>query len=335
MEYKKPRRNTPWKGLADLTATQIYLKDRYTASYEERHQKVADSGEADMVNSFPPVKCPFCGLLDFKKNGHTHSGVQRYKCGGCGKTFLPTTGTIFDEHRIPISEWADYCLNLFRHAGVTADSWNDKNAFATSRYWLQKLFLTLEGIQDDIVLSGKVWLDETFYSVRSEDTVRKYSGGKLGGPSIYQLCIGVATDKKNSVILLEGAGKSSQKKTLETFRSHIERGAHLIHDDDSSHNRLIKQLSLNSTVYPSKSLKGLPDNENPLNPVIRVHAVLKNFFNSHCGFKRDDIQGYLNLFAFVVNPPTELLEKVELVIKLGFQNPKLLRYRDFYGTITE
>ncbi|GHU71616.1 hypothetical protein AGMMS49992_05960 [Clostridia bacterium] len=87
-------------------------------------------------------------------------------------------------------------------------------------------------------------------------------------------------------------------------------------------------------VYPSKTLKGLPDNENPMNSVNRVHAILKNFLNSHGGFKREDIQGYLNLFAFVSNHPTELLEKVELVINLGFQNPRLLRYRYFYGSTT-
>jgi hypothetical protein len=42
-------------------------------------------------------------------------------------------------------------------------------------------------------------------------------------------------------------------------------------------------------------------------------------------------QGYLNLFAFVTNPPVNLLEKVELVVKSAFQNPKTLRYRDFFG----
>jgi transposase-like protein len=276
MEWQKSRRKTPWEGVTDLTATQAFLKEHYNASYEERHQKVEDCGEAEMINSHVPVKCPFCSSLEFKKSGHTHSGVQRYMCT-CRKTFLPTTGTIFDEHRISISEWTDYCLNLFHHVSITADSWNNKNDFKTSRYWLQKLFLTLEGVQDNIVLSGKVWLDETFYSVRSEDIVRKDNGNKLKGLSINQLCIGVATDRKNSVLLLEGTGKPSQKRTLEAFETHIEQGVHLIHDDDNSHNRLVKKLSLESTVYPSKYLKGLPDNENPMNPVNRVHAVLKNF----------------------------------------------------------
>lgn len=331
MERAKSRRKTPWEGTEKLTATQMFLKERYITNYESRHQKVADSCEADMINSYTPSKCPFCGAINFKKNGHTRSGAQRYMCG-CGKTFLPTTGTIFDEHRISISEWTDYCLNLFHHVSITADSWNNKNAFRTSRYWLQKLFLTIERVQEEVILSGSVWLDETFYSVRSEDIVRKDNGNKLKGLSINQLCIGVATDKKNSVLFLEGAGKPSQKKTFEAFGKHIKQGALLIHDGDNSHNRLIKKLSLQSEVHLSKSLKGLPNNENPMNPVNRVHAILKNFLSSHSGFKREDMQGYLNLFAFVTNQPTELLEKVERVINLGFQNPRLLRYREFYAT---
>ncbi len=321
MERESSRRKTPWERNTSLTATQIFLHEHYIASYEERHRKVSDSGEAELINSFQPSMCPFCNSLRFKKSGHTYSGVQRYRCI-CGKTFIPTTGTIFDEHRIPIREWTDYCLNLFHHVSITADSWNNRNAFKTSRYWLQKLFLTLDGIQDNIVLSGDIWLDETFYSVRSEDIVRKENGDKLKGLSINQLCIGVATDKKRSIFMLEGIGKPSQKKTLETFTGHIAQGSHIIHDGDSAHNKLIRQLSLKSTVHPSKTTKRLPDNENPLNPINRVHAILKSFLNAHSGFNRDDLQGYLNLFAFVTNPPDELLEKVELVINLGFQNPK-------------
>jgi hypothetical protein len=59
------------------------------------------------------------------------------------------------------------------------------------------------------------------------------------------------------------------------------------------------------------------------------------FLNAHGGFMRDGLRGYLNLFSFVTNPPDEMLEKVELVINLAFQNPKTLRYRDFYGLNTD
>ena len=330
MVKHKSRKVTPWDEATELSATQTFLKEHYHEHYAERHISIHDSDEAELINSYAPAKCPSCGSTKFKKSGHSSSGVQRYKCI-CGKTFLPTTGTIFDEHRISISEWIEYCLNLFRHVSITADSWNNKNAFMTSRYWLQKLFLTLDGSQDGIILSGKVWLDETFYTVRAENIVRKGNGDKLRGLSNNQICIGVATDKERSVLLVQGTGKPSQKNTYSAFYKHIECGAMLIHDGESAHRKLIDKLELKSVAYASKELKKLPDRENPLNPVNRVHAILKAFLNSHGGFDRKYIQDYLNLFAFVSNPPVEMLEKVELVINLAFRNPKLLRYREFYG----
>jgi len=327
---QKSRKATPWECGNNLTTTQAFLKQNYDEHYANRHRLVGDSGEADMINSYTPAKCPFCESVKFMKSGHTNSGVQRYLCV-CGRTFLPTTGTIFDKHKISISEWMEYCLNLFRHVSITADSWNNKNAFTTSRYWLQKLFLTLERVQNDMILSDYVWLDETFYSVRSENIIHKENGDKLRGLSRNQICIGVATDKQYTIFLVEGTGKPSQKKTAEAFRSHIEAGSTLIHDKESAHKKLVEQLGLKSIAYASKDLKGLPDEDNPMNPVNRAHTILKKFLNAHSGFNMDDIQGYLNLFAFVTNPPADNLEKVDLVINMAFQNPKSLRYRKLFG----
>lgn len=334
MNKHKSRRTTPWDEVSELTPTQSFLKQHYKDHYAERHVVIRDCDESELINSYSPSRCPHCESEKFKKCGHTAYNVQRYKCV-CGKTFLPTTGTIFDEHRISISEWMEYCLNLFRHVSITADSWNNKNDFKTSRYWLQKLFLILGNIQDDIVLSGKVWLDETFYTVRSENIVRKDNGNKLRGLSANQICIGVATDKVRSILVVEGTGKPSQKKTFLAFGSHIMRGSTLIHDQELAHRKLVEKLELKSIAYASVELKKLPDIDNPLNPVNRVHAILKAFLNAHGGFDRQYIQDYLNLFAFVSNPPHDMLEKVELVVNLAFQNPKLLRYRDFYGANTK
>ena len=331
MRRRQSRKDTPWEGEDNLTATQAFLKEYYETHYADRHRIVENSGETEMINSYVPTKCPYCESEKYKRNGSTQSGIQRYKCV-CGKTFLPTTGTIFDDHKISISEWMEYCLNLFRHVSIMAGSWNNKNAFTTSRYWLQKLFLTVADIQENIVLCDKIWLDETFYSVRSEDIVRKDNGDKLRGLSQNQICIGVATDKRNTLFLVEGTGKPSQKKTFEAFRNHIKQGSTLIHDEEAAHAKLVRELSLKSISYASKDLKKLPDKDNPLNPVNRSHAILKKFLNSHSSFNRDNLQGYLNLFAFVTNPPVEMLEKVELVIKMAFQNPKTLRYRQIFGS---
>ena len=104
----------------------------------------------------------------------------------------------------------------------------------------------------------------------------------------------------------------------------------MIHDKEHAHKKLIQKLSLSSQSYASRDLKGLPDSENPLDPVNRIHALLKMFLNAHSGFNRDDLQGYCDLYAFVINPPTEHIEKVEKILNMVFENPKMLRYRDQY-----
>ncbi|MBT9176511.1 MAG: hypothetical protein DDT20_00830 [Firmicutes bacterium] len=146
------------------------------------------------------------------------------------------------------------------------------------------------------------------------------------------LCaLGVACDRSRILCIFEGCGKPSQKKTYESFKDHIAVGSTLIHDKENAHKKLVRELQLNSIAYDSRKIKLQSDKDNPLNRVNRIHNLFKRFLYAHTSFNRDRIQGYLNLFAFVINPPENHLEKVETLLDLAFQNPKTLRYREFYG----
>lgn len=327
LNRSKSRRTTPWDDSPRPTPVQRFIKVHYQTRYEERHQPLDETGEAEMINSFEPKHCPFCQSESFIKYGHDRNGINRYKCV-CGKSFKPTTGTIFDSRKIGICEWIEYCLNIFRYVSLNADSWNNRNAISTSKYWLEKLFLTLENSQSNVVLSGAVWLDETYYSLMLRDRIRDENGNLLRGLSRNQICIGVATDKKHTICFFEGFGKPSQKRSYETFKDHIASGSTLIHDKEKAHKKLIEKLELKCVSYSSSDLKGLADSENPLDPVNRIHCLLKMFLNAHSGFCRDEIQDYLNLYSFVINSPSDHLEKVEKIINLVFENPKSLKYRD-------
>lgn len=148
---------------------------------------------------------------------------------------------------------------------------------------------------------------------------------KYQGLSHNQICIGAATDKQNVVCFVEGFGQPSQLKSFQAFSKHIASGSTLVHDKGTAHKKLISALNLENKEYLAKDLKGLKDSENPLDPINDVHDRLKKFLNAHSGFNRDSMQDYLNLFAFAKNPPSEPLEKVEKLLYLAFQNPKLLR----------
>lgn len=194
--------------------------------------------------------------------------------------------------------------------------------------------MTLENSQDNVVLSGTVWLDETYYSLMMRERVRDESGRLLRGLSRNRICIGVATDKKHTICFVEGFGKPSQKRSYDAFKDHIAPGSTLIHDKEKTHKKLVEKLNLKSVSYSSAELKGLADSENPLNTVNRIHCLLKMFLNAHSGFSRDDLQNYLNLYSFVINPPPDHLEKVEKIIKMVFENPKSLKYREQFVGIT-
>lgn len=45
------------------------------------------------------------------------------------------------------------------------------------------------------------------------------------------------------------------------------------------------------------------------------------------GFDRSRMQGYLDLFCFITNPPHNKYEKLEKLLTLAIRNPRLLRYR--------
>ena len=175
-------------------------------------------------------------------------------------------------------------------------------------------------------------MDEAFYPVRSDEVITHEDGKKLRGLSVNQMCIGVLCDAGRILCVFEGYGKPSQNKTWEAFGNHIKPGSILIHDKENAHRKLVSDLRLDSCVYDSREIKTLSGKDNPLYRVNRVHALLKLFLDTHSSFDRKEIQGYLNLFTFVMNPPADNLEKVELLLNLAFNTSKSLRYRDFFGS---
>lgn len=322
---------TPWDDVPkhEVTPAQFLVARSHKSIYEFRHESF--SGDIAFLNAYQRRKCPSCAGRAVK-DGHDGAGLQRYRCTSCGMSFNPATGTIFENRKLPISAWADFMLQALSYESINAMTREDRRSDTTVPYWMSKLFAVLEGIQDDTVLSGRVWLDETFWPVAKEDRIRKPDGTFPRGLSRNLICIGLAIDDSGKVYAKrEGFGKPSQKTTWEAFGAHIEPGSRLIHDMEKSHKVLVTKLGLESEVHNSALLKGIPDKDNPLERVNTMCFLLKRFLRSHSGFNRDSLQGYLDLFSVAVNPPTDKLEKVANLLDRAMRYPNTLRFRDFYN----
>lgn len=331
---KKRRRAasaTPWDEIPEqeLTPAQAIVSASHKSMYAFRHESF--SGDSAFFNGYPRSECPFCGG-SIRKNGFNRLGIQRYLCHFCGKISTPITGTSFDNAKLPISAWVDFLLQTFSYASTSLMTREDRRSDTTLPYWMAKLFTMLEGIQDEVVLSGKVWIDETYISEVAGKLWHRPDGKLPRGLSRNKICIGVGVDDcGQSIYVLEGQGIATTAKTWESFGGRVAPGSHLVHDMETAHNKLVKELKLKSETHNGTLLMGVPDNLNPLDPVNRMCFLLKTFLRAHSGFDRSDLQGYLDLFYVIANAPDDKMEKAAMVLDRAMACPKIIRFRDFYN----
>ena len=327
-KYKRRNRSLrvfTWDGIKP-TPVQTLVESTVVEWYSAKHRE-ASQEEVAFVNSLNIDKCPYCDGTHFKKDGHRKDGMQKYFCNDCKHSFNPLSNTIFDSRKIPISEWIEYLLHLFEFHSIKTSAADNRNSNTTGQYWLIKVFEVLKGIQDDVVLDGRIWLDETYFSKKKSDEILK-DGKKLRGISRNKIGVGVATDGKHSIFIVTNTSKPSETSTLRTYASHIKEGSTVIHDEEKSHNILVKTLHLQEEKYSSKELKELSDKDNPLQPVNQLHGLMKRFMRMHGSYEREHIQDWMNLFYFIMNEPKDKYDKVLKFIQLAVYSTKRVKYRD-------
>ncbi len=86
---------------------------------------------------------------------------------------------------------------------------------------------------------------------------------------------------------------------------------------------------MGGTAKHEQETKGMPDDENPMEPINKVHRYLAGFVGAHSGFSREELQGWLNLFCFYWNTSGNAFEKAQAFIEIAVKMRKKLRYRDW------
>ena len=324
---------TPWDGKdeASLNPAEAIVMACHRDIYGYRHANGSLEGEAEFFNGYPRDACPLCGSGRIRGNGCDRHGVSRWRCNSCGKSFTPMTGTIFQGHKLPVADWTEFLIETFAYESVRGMTRSNRRSDTTLPYWMAKLFAVLEGVQDDVMLSGTVQIDEKYYPVAAKDRVLRADGKQPRGLSRNQACIAVGCDSsKTPYVARMGLGKPSKARTWNAYGGHIERGSRLVHDMEGSHDVLVEKLGLGSERHNSKLIKQLPDKENPLREVNRLCYHLELFLNSHSGFDRGDLDGWLNLFWVIMAKPADKMEKAAMVLDRAMRCPKTLSFRDFY-----
>ena len=145
--------------------------------------------------------------------------------------------------------------------------------------------------------------------------------------SIFVLISGVLA--ASAIISMDIITQSKAQAVISQFETYREAINRFYHDYEKAHLYLFKTIpNLVSYEYKSIVNKYYEDKKNPLYPINHEHMLLKKFLSAHQGFDRRQIQDWLNLFSFIMNPPFNRFEKAIELIKLMINTRNVVRFKE-------
>ena len=107
--------------------------------------------------------CPLCGSASYKKHGTTTSGMQRYICKDCGKTFSENYGDSLRYSHLTSDEWLDIIRGIVNNHSlpqIARDCGISKSTAWSCRMKINQAIMTMYGYSD--LFQGTTQADEYY-----------------------------------------------------------------------------------------------------------------------------------------------------------------------------
>lgn len=161
-------------------------------------------GKEQEVNKYRV--CPRCGEVSRIIKYGKKSGIQRYKCKECSKTFSDVTNSPFYRSKKTLGKWLVYSKAMFSGMTIRQCAKVTKINIATAFYWRHKILDGIEFLENKETLSGEIQLSDTYFpdSHKGEKGKRmekrsNRAGGKFGLKNyVSVLCL---IDSKDKIVV--------------------------------------------------------------------------------------------------------------------------------------
>ena len=246
--------------------------------------------------------CPHCGNHKYIRHGKD-SGVQRYKCKSCQRTFTPFTGTWLaqihkKEKLVPYLKLMQKGLSLEKIRKELKI--NKKTAFD----WRHKINYSLENLDNQDFI-GITESDETFFlhsETGSGKIIRKSRKRgkqvKKSGISDEQVAVIVTTDRKGAISLnVAGFGRITKDKIESSIGNKINKQTILCSDGHASYKGFASDNSLEHHILRANLKEFVKEGKYHIQNVNSMHSRLKTWINrDFYGVATKYLQNYLNWF---------------------------------------
>ena len=244
----------------------------------------------------PHPACPTCAFPDCARDGRTPAGHQRWRCPACGTAFSALSATVLEYGKKELPTWERFITCMCYNAPIDLAAEVCGISHRTAYEWRHRVFATVDGYQDRLVLNGRIWIDELYLS--ASDIVRSAEFTQKRGLSKNKICIAVAIDAfKNAVVETCGHGKPSSKRINDALLAHIAPGSVIIHDKERSHRALVKAAKCTDEAYKADIAD--PAYLEAMKLVNNLCSWLRRYLFRFPGMKKANLQSYLNWFVYL------------------------------------
>lgn len=203
---------------------------------------------------------------------------------------------MFEHTRLGLAKWASFIRLMRFNVPVDYACETLGVNHQTAWEWRHRLFATVDGYQDGIVLRDRAWIDETYLA--DTDLSHGYGQARKRGLSRQLLCIAVAIDvHKNPVAVVCGHGKPSKREIREALGSHLAKGITIVHDRERAHGGLVSDLGAVSEAYKADVRD--PEYLEQMALVNNLCSWLKRYLWRFTGMSMSDMQSYLNWYVYL------------------------------------
>jgi transposase-like protein len=262
--------------------------------------------------------CPHCGST----KTYVCKGHGKYKCGDCRKLFSITTGTYFENTKLPLRTWliAMYlCLN--HRKGVSSLQLASTLGVTQKTAWfvLHRIRAIVGEQVPEMLLSGMVEADETYIGgvegnrhANKKKRVQPGTYSTLDKREIKKTPFGRASHKDKKMVLgaVQRGGKvvaryaeNSGADAIDSFiQEHVEVGTRVVTDEWHGYRRL-KQLYTHDVINHLSKVYVVGDIHT--NTIENFWSVVKRCVDgTYHQISRKHTQKYLNEFSFRYNNRT-------------------------------
>lgn len=249
------------------------------AEYKASHTMTAGEAkeQAGAINGIVPRTRPKCGSKEMRRDGVRTGGIRRYRCGECGKRFVPTAGTLLDGHRLPLKTIAKFVRDILSRFSPYAACIDCGISMTTGKFLLWKMLEVLDGICQNKMLSGLVLADETYVKKRRSDPETKPDGQLYRGLSRNLICIGTVCALRHTIMEALGEAKPDESEMTGFPKRRMDLESTLVHDRERLRLEFAETLFEKDVGFKADDLKALPDGKDPIGEWTTSAACTKSF----------------------------------------------------------